>query len=120
MNPFKKIYCRTFQKILHIAMPFLPYRKQRLLYKIDEIPSYLSEKKISKVLLVTDSVLRKLGTSKHLEEVLARSGIEYAVYDGTCPNPTVDNVEEAKNAYLANGCQGIIAFGGGFQIFLVL
>ena len=113
MNIFRKIYCRSFQKILHIAMPFLPYRKQRVLNRIDEIPSYLAEKRISKVLLVTDSVLRKLGTSKHLEEVLTAGGIELAVYDGTCPNPTVDNVEDAKSIYLANGCQGIVAFGGG-------
>jgi len=116
MNIFKKIYCRSFQKILHIAMPFLPYRRQRVLSRIDEISSYLTEKKIRRVLLVTDSVLRKLGTSKHLEEVLAADGIEFAVYDDTCPNPTVDNVEEAKNIYLANNCQGIVAFGGGSPI----
>ncbi len=113
MNIFRKIWCRTFQKVLHIAMPFLPYRRQRVLNRIDEIPSYLAEKKISRVLLVTDSVLRKLGTSKHFEEVLADNGIEYFVYDGTCPNPTVDNVEAAKDIYVKNGCQGIVAFGGG-------
>lgn len=113
MNIFKKAYCRTFQKVLHIAMPFLPYRRQRVLYKIDEVPDYFAEKKIGKVLLVTDAFLKSSGATKHLEDCLKAKGIKYAVYDKTCPNPTVDNVEDAKNIYLKNKCEGIVAFGGG-------
>ncbi len=113
MNFLKKAYCRTFQKILHIAMPFLPYRKQTVLYKQDEVPSYFAQKGIKKVLLVTDSFLKSSGATKALEDALHKGGIKYAVYDKTCPNPTVDNVEDAKNIYLKNNCEGIVAFGGG-------
>ena len=42
-----------------------------------------------------------------------KAGVEYVVYDGTQPNPTIENIEEAKDMYNNNGCQGIIAFGGG-------
>ena len=46
---------------------------------------------------------------KKLEEV----GVEYVVYDGVQPNPTIPNIEECKDMYVQNNCQGIIAFGGG-------
>ena len=46
------------------------------------------------------------------EELKAR-GIEYFVYDGVQPNPTIPSIEECKDMYIANQCEGIIAFGGG-------
>ena len=39
--------------------------------------------------------------------------IKYCVFDGVQPNPTIYNIEDAREMYLANGCKGIIAFGGG-------
>jgi alcohol dehydrogenase class IV len=44
---------------------------------------------------------------------MAQNDIDCTVYDRTWPNPTVENVEEAKQLYIENNCQGIIAFGGG-------
>ncbi|MCI9036610.1 MAG: iron-containing alcohol dehydrogenase [Oscillospiraceae bacterium] len=48
-----------------------------------------------------------------IQVLLAQSGIRCTAYDGTRANPTVQNVEEAREQYLAGGCQGLIAFGGG-------
>lgn len=39
--------------------------------------------------------------------------MRYAVYDKTQPNPTVANVEEALKMYHKNGCDALIAIGGG-------
>ena len=50
---------------------------------------------------------------KKLEKNLAENGITCHVFDGTVPNPTSNNVEEALTIYNNNGCQAIIAFGGG-------
>lgn len=44
---------------------------------------------------------------------LEEAGIEYVVYDGTQPNPTYDNIEDALQLYKDNNCEGVIAFGGG-------
>ncbi|MPM90125.1 1,3-propanediol dehydrogenase [bioreactor metagenome] len=44
---------------------------------------------------------------------LKDQGIDYAVYDKTVPNPTIDNIEEALQMYKAYRCKGIVAFGGG-------
>jgi alcohol dehydrogenase class IV len=38
------------------------------------------------------------------------------VYDEVQPNPTIQNVESGLKLYLANNCQGIVAFGGGSPI----
>ena len=65
------------------------------------------------VLMVTDGQLRAAGVTENLEDLLKKNGIKCTIYDKTRPNPTVENVETARLAYLANKCQCLIAFGGG-------
>lgn len=33
----RKIYCRVFQEVFHMAIPFLPYRKPALLHHTDAL-----------------------------------------------------------------------------------
>lgn len=113
MNIFRKLYCRTFQKIFRIALPILPYRQPELFYSTGQILPLLKKKQISSVLLVTDGQLRAAGVTKTLEELLEKNDVKCTVYDKTRPNPTVYNVEEARRAYVENHCQCLIAFGGG-------
>jgi len=48
-----------------------------------------------------------------LEHLLETNKIKCVVYDDTCPNPTVNNVEAARELYVKEQCEGLIAFGGG-------
>ena len=41
MNKIKKIYCRTFQMGLKIALPFLPYRKPEVIGNVKAIPEII-------------------------------------------------------------------------------
>ncbi len=116
MNKFKKIYCRTFQTIFRIAIPFLPYRKPKKLDSINDLPQLFMEKDITCVMLVTDKSIRSFNITKPLEETLAEHNITCIVYDETVPNPTTTNVEEARALYLDNNCQALIGFGGGSSI----
>lgn len=116
MNILQKIYCRTFQTVFKIALPFLPYRKPEILESIEVLPEALGEKGISKVLLVTDQMIRSKGLTKELETILPENGIDVVVYDGVCPNPTTENVEEAQGLFMWEECEAIIAFGGGSSI----
>ena len=116
MHPIKKVYCRAFQTVFHLAIPLLPYRRPEILTGTDLLPGLFREKGVRRVLLVTDASIRGLGITAHTEELLAREGIQCTVYDRTVANPTTDNVEEARALYLANGCQAIIGFGGGSSI----
>jgi alcohol dehydrogenase class IV len=116
MNLAKKTYCRTFQSVFRAALPVLPYRKPTLLGSIQELPLLFRKKKISRVLLITDSSIRGLGITKSLEDSLRRARIHCRVYDRTVANPTSENVEEARAMYLRSDCQAIIGFGGGSSI----
>lgn len=116
MNPIKKVYCRIYQFAFHAALPILPYREPEVFGSINELPPLLEKLNKSSIMLVTDSCLRKAGVTRTLEEMLASNNIKCVVYDGTCPNPTVHNVEEARNLYLEENCECLIAFGGGSSI----
>ena len=113
MNIFKKIYCRSFQTVFKIALPFLPYRKPKIVSALSDIPSVLNKKKKSCPIIITDPGIAKLGILSMLTDVFNNAGIEYHVYDKTVANPTTDTVEEALAIYKDNKCDCIIGFGGG-------
>ncbi len=116
MNPFKKIYCRAFQTALKTALPFLPYRKPKIVGSVNALPDILKAKKCTNVLIITDMGIRKLGLTKHLEKNLSENNIAYSIYDKTVANPTTKNVAEAVKLYTSCGCNAMIGFGGGSSI----
>ena len=113
MNRFRKMYCRTFQTVFKIALPFLPYRKPKIVGSVKALPEILKKRKCENVLIITDAGIRKLGLTQRLEKVLAKNEIPYTIYDRTVANPTTENVAEAVELYRANDCRAIIGFGGG-------
>lgn len=113
MNPLKKIYCRCVQLAFRLAIPLMPYRKPKIFSTFQQCIEELKALKINSLLLVTDSFLRGSGATAGLEALLQEAGITCHVYDGTKPNPTVQNVEESTALYRSHGCQALIAFGGG-------
>ena len=116
MTTFEKAFCRVYQKVMFVFTLFLDWSEPQTLTgpgSVKKLPALIKEKGLSKVLVVTDKGLMGLGLLNGLFEELDKTGIGYAVYDGVQPNPSIENIEEAKNMYNENGCQGIIAFGGG-------
>lgn len=113
MNLFKKIYCRAFQTVFHIAIPFLPYRNPLILHSMSEVPGILASKKLHRPLLVTDESIRSLGLTADLEAILTNEGTAPTIFDQTRPNPTTDMVLGALKLYNDHHCDCIIAFGGG-------
>ena len=113
MNAIKRLYCRAYQLAFRAALPVLPYRQPRLLDHLAEIAPLLEQKQISSVLLVADAGVRSLGLTSGLENSLAAAHIACAVYEQRTPNPTIDNVEEARALYVDGHAQAIIAVGGG-------
>ncbi|MGI6365561.1 MAG: iron-containing alcohol dehydrogenase [Bacillota bacterium] len=111
-----KLYCRAYQGVFRIAAHFLPWRRPELLQgegSLEKLPGFMKEKGLDNVLVVTDEGLMSLGLLDGMLAGFDAAGIRYAVYDGTVPNPTIDNIEEALEMYKVNKCQGIVAFGGG-------
>ena len=116
MNIVKKIYCRIFQFCFKMAIPLLPYYNPQILDRVEDIACVLKNKKFSKVLLVTDKSIRGFGITSKLEKHLAENDIAVTVFDDVVQNPTVENVENARELYIKNGCQALIGFGGGSAI----
>jgi alcohol dehydrogenase len=107
------IYARTYQIILRGASYFLPWRVPKILENVEQVGSELIERNFQHVLVVTDRQLFQLGLIQPLLTNLKEAGIVYELYQDTVENPTVENVEEARTLYERQGCQAIIAFGGG-------
>ena len=116
MWQLKKAYYRAFQKVMKIAMFAFDWSEPLLLEgpgAIKKLPDLIKSKGLKNVLIVTDKGLMSLHILDGLFAKLEETGIEYVVYDGTQPNPTIDNIEDARQLYLDNNCEGVIAFGGG-------
>ena len=113
MNIFRRLFCRVFQGGMRILLPLFPYREPRLLADEAEAAQVLCDGGVRRVMLVAGKTVRSHGLTASLEAALASAGVAVTVYDGTQPNPTSDNVEEAIGLYLREGCEGLIALGGG-------
>ncbi|MCI7149976.1 iron-containing alcohol dehydrogenase [Coprococcus catus] len=113
MNTLRKLYCRSFQTVFRTALPFLPYRKPKILGSVKALPEILLKRDYNHVLIITDEGIMKLGLTKRLEKVLSENNIKYTIYDKTVANPTTKNVAEAMDLFLSNNCNAIIGFGGG-------
>ncbi|MDY3224612.1 MAG: iron-containing alcohol dehydrogenase [Candidatus Faecousia sp.] len=113
MNPIKVVYCRAVQTVLRAALPVLPYREPVIYRSCEELNAVFCAENIRRVLVVTDEGIVRSGIAARLENVLRDNGIAYTVYSGTCPNPTVKNVEQALALYRRENCQALIAIGGG-------
>ena len=114
----KKLWCRVFQLGFRLALPILPYRKPEILSSCEDLCTMLAHKTAHRVpaqsvLIVTDRGIVQNGLCKPLCDALSANGIGYTVYDGTQPNPTVDNVEDAYALWCEHHCDTLIAVGGG-------
>ena len=111
-----KAYNRIYQGVFRSVSGFLPWREPQLLEGKDSVlklSKVIQSEGIKHVLVVTDRTIASLGLMDGLLSQLAADDIKVVIYDKTVPNPTIDNIEEALASYIANQCDGIIAFGGG-------
>ncbi len=116
MNPFQKLYCRTVQTIFRLVHPFLPYHDPIRLNHTSELPSELQKHGVNRVLIVSGKTTGTGATMQRLRIALSDQGIQSVLYAKTLPDPTIATVEEAKDLYLSNHCNGLIGFGGGSAI----
>jgi alcohol dehydrogenase len=69
-----------------------------------------------KVLLVTDSMLAKLGLLDAMAAELKSLGVTVIIYDGVMPDPTIEQIEAGVSILKDNDCRAILAVGGGSSI----
>jgi alcohol dehydrogenase class IV len=67
----------------------------------------------SKILIVTDSIISKLGLLKPLTDALSAGGANYVVFDEITPDAPIPLIEKGIAFYKEHECDAIVAFGGG-------
>lgn len=68
---------------------------------------------ITKVLLVTDPGIYNAGVVNPVVESLQKAGIQVILFQKVEPNPPVRLVAEGSKLYAEEGCNGLVAVGGG-------
>ncbi len=69
-----------------------------------------------KALIVTDEGVQKAGWTAKVEESLRKSGVDFVTFNGVHSNPRDFEVMEGVSLFREQGCDIIIAVGGGSPI----
>jgi len=107
---------RVYQQFLRLYVSAFNIKNTEIIHQVGAskvVAEKLKKDGIDKVLIVTDSVLLKLGLLSDMIEGLEKEKIEYHIYSDVVPNPTIKNIEGAKSIFIENKCQAIVALGGG-------
>lgn len=67
----------------------------------------------SKVLIVTDAGLVKMGMAGDVQRFVEEAGLEAVIFGGAEPNPTDKNVDAGFEVWQKEECNAIISLGGG-------
>ncbi len=76
----------------------------------------LNNRNLKKVIIVTDQTLVQNHIVDKVTKYLDNENIEYHIYDGVKPNPTIKNVQDGLKIAQENNVDSIIAIGGGSSI----
>ena len=99
----------VFTRLLPIPQPTMmvgPGASARLGQAINDFGHH-------KVLIVTDAVITRLGLTAPLIQALKAGGTQYVVFDAISPDAPIAQIEEGMAFFKAEGCDAIVAFGGG-------
>lgn len=77
------------------------------------VGNYASTFGARKVLVVSDPGVVAAGWVADVEASLAAQGIDYRLFTQVSPNPRVEEVHQGADVYRAEGCNVIVAVGGG-------
>ena len=83
---------------------------------IQEIVNEIKNRHFKKALVTSTPDLFEFKVATKVTELLDAAGIDYEIYDGIKPNPTIENVTAGVAACKAAGADVIVAVGGGSPI----
>ena len=83
---------------------------------IQEIVNEIKNRHFKKALVISTPDLFEFKVATKVTDLLDAVGIDYEIYDGIKPNPTIENVTAGVEACKAAGADVIVAVGGGSPI----
>ncbi len=111
-----KLYCRVFQKFMYVGLSLMPWREPELITGagcLKDVAAKLQELGLKHPLIVTDGFLHSIRIYAPLTDEMDKLGMPYSIYGEAVPNPTVHNVAAAYKMFVDDGCDCLIAVGGG-------
>ncbi|WP_142967042.1 lactaldehyde reductase [Enterococcus casseliflavus] len=83
---------------------------------IENVPTEFKARGFKKAAVITDKDLVKFEVATKVTKLLDEAGVDYALYDGIVPNPTIQNVKDGLAFVKEAQADCIIAIGGGSPI----
>ncbi|MGH1724992.1 lactaldehyde reductase [Enterococcus durans] len=83
---------------------------------IQEIAAEVKKRGFRKALVVTDKDLIKFEVATKVIDVLKQAGLDYEIFDGIVPNPTIEDVQAGVRAAKKAAADYLVAIGGGSPI----
>jgi lactaldehyde reductase len=83
---------------------------------IENVPTEFKARGFKKAAVITDKDLVKFEVATKVTKLLDEAGIDYTLYDGIVPNPTIQNVKDGLAFVKEAQADCIIAIGGGSPI----
>ena len=100
------------QKIQLYIQPKMIKGEHALLDLID----VLKKQYLTRYMIVTTPGFIKRGTLQSFFEALTQNDIQYSIFHDVKPDPEISDVEKLKEMFIKDGCQALIAIGGGSAI----
>lgn len=100
------------QKIQLYIQPKMIKGEHVLLDLID----VLKKQHLTRYMIVTTPGFIKRGTLQSFFDALNQNDIQYSIFHDVKPDPDISDVEKLKEMYIKDGCQALIAIGGGSVI----
>ena len=100
------------QKIQLYMQPKMIKGEHALLDLVD----VLKEKHLTHYMIVTTPGFIKRGTIQSFFDALNQNDIQYSIFHDIKPDPEICDVEKFKEIFVKEGCQALIAIGGGSVI----
>ena len=81
-----------------------------------DLVDVLKEKHLTHYMIVTTPGFIKRGTLQSFFDALNQNDIQYSIFHDLKPDPEISDVEKLKEIFVKEGCQALIAIGGGSVI----
>ena len=115
MKPMKRFYYRAYQTVFDLGSRVLPWRKPEIVSgagSTARIPELLRSCGVKKVMIVSG---KHTGAAlvPPIRAQIEAAGFSAVHFDAVRANPTISIIEQVRERYLAEGCDGFLAVGGG-------
>jgi len=83
---------------------------------IDRLGARAKALNIKKAFVIAGPVMKRIGLADRVQRLLGKSDIASVLFSEVEPDPPVEEVEKAGKIYQKEGCDGIVAIGGGSSL----